>query len=391
LLTAALVIACAALAALVLVLATLLFTRRSTRRRDTLAGSAGADIAGRTEANGRTEARIADLERALARAQEEQRRSRAYFDLARTTELDQVLERTLEATRALGGADAALVTIPAAAEDRPLIATLGLSAEEAERQGIVGGPPDGRISRAVSVGYVYTDEQRAREPGLLHAGVAVPLSGGDAVVGHIAVFTRDPARAFGDDEVRELEELARHATPAVENALRLREAQKLADLDALTGLHNQRFFHATLEREVARAQRYGRKLSLLVIDLDDFKDVNARVGHLGGDDVLADVAERVRSVVRTTDIACRVGGDEFALVLPESTLEEADSFYRRIRNAVSTTPVAGAGKVQLSVGVAELRPQDDARSFFERADEALYRAKSSGKGMIKAEAGRPES
>src|SRR5438094_4713821 len=162
------------------------------------------------------------------------------------------------------------------------------------------------------------------------------------------------------------------AGPAIENATRFREARQLADLDALTGLHNRRFFHETLARECARAHRYERKLSLIVFDLDDFKEVNDRIGHLAGDTVLAEAAERVRDVVRTADIACRVGGDEFAVILPESSLEDADQLYRRIQNAISSRPLGQGGKLFLSAGVAELRAEDDAVAFFHRADDALY-------------------
>jgi diguanylate cyclase (GGDEF)-like protein len=98
--------------------------------------------------------------------------------------------------------------------------------------------------------------------------------------------------------------------------------------------------------------------------------------------VLAEAAERVRGVVRTADVACRVGGVEFGVILPESSLEDADQLYRRIQNAVSSRPIGQAGKLYLSAGVAELRAEDDPVSFFQRADDALYRAKEAGKGQV---------
>jgi diguanylate cyclase (GGDEF)-like protein len=187
---------------------------------------------------------------------------------------------------------------------------------------------------------------------------------------------------FEEERIRELEELAKRAGPAIENARRFREARKLADLDALTGLHNRRYFHETLAREVARAQRYGRRLALIILDLDDFKAINDRIGHLSGDAVLAETAERVRDVVRSADVACRVGGDEFAVILPESSAEEADQLYRRLRGSVSSGPVGQGGRLFLSAGIAELLSDDDPTRFFERADEALYRAKELGKGQV---------
>src|SRR5436305_1676198 len=132
---------------------------------------------------------------------------------------------------------------------------------------------------------------------------------------------------------------------ALENALRFREARRLADVDALTGLHNRRYFHETLLREVARAHRYSRKLALIVFDVDDFKHVNDRVGHLAGDAVLAEVAERVRSVLRRADVPCRVGGDEFAVMMPESTLDQADQLFVRLQAAISSQPIPQVGRL----------------------------------------------
>jgi diguanylate cyclase (GGDEF)-like protein len=105
------------------------------------------------------------------------------------------------------------------------------------------------------------------------------------------------------------------------------------------------------------------------------------VGHLAGDAVLSQLAERVRSVVRGADIACRVGGDEFAVILPESSVADAEQLYRRLQFAVSARPTGPPDRLHLSAGIAELVPEDDAVSFFERADEALFRAKETGKGQ----------
>jgi len=338
-----------------------------------------------TDMNARMEGMVRELSEALERAQEEGRRNRFLGELGGSIDLDEVLTRTLEAAGAIPGADAALVTIFGGTE-KPIVATLGLSADEAQHQAI-SGPPDGHHqARAVSIAYQYpatvTSESPAQD--LIHAGLAVPVSGDGEPIGFLTIFTRSSTPTFGDEEVRELEELALRAGPAIENARRFREARQRADLDALTGLHNRRYFHETLAREVARAQRYERRLALIVFDLDDFKAINDRIGHLSGDAVLAEVAERVRDVVRSADVACRVGGDEFAVILPESALGDADQLYRRLQNAVSSRAVSQAGRLFLSAGIAELKPEDDATSFFERADEALYRAKESGKGQVVA-------
>ena len=366
------------LGALVVLLLALLVVRwRSDSSTDERVAEVVATLNTRMDELGR------ELAGALERAEEEGRRSRIFGELAGSIDLDEVLSRTLEAAGALEDADAALIMLPDPAGGKPLVATLGLSVEEAERHAITG-PPDGRLARSITMSYTYPELEREANPGeaVIHAGLAVPLPGDNLTLGYLTVFTRKKGHDHGDDDVRQLETLALRAGPAIENARRFREARQLADLDALTGLHNRRYFHETLARECSRAHRYERKLSLIVFDLDDFKEINDRIGHLAGDTVLAEAAERVRDVVRTADIACRVGGDEFAVVLPESSLEDADQLYRRIQNAISTRPLGQGGKLFLSAGVAELRAEDDPVAFFQRADDALYRAKEAGKGRV---------
>ena len=100
--------------------------------------------------------------------------------------------------------------------------------------------------------------------------------------------------------------------------------------------------------------------------------------------MIAESADRVRDVVRSADIACRVGGDEFAVILPESALADADQLYRRLQSALTARPIGQAGRLSFSAGVAELRPEDDPTTFFERADGALYSAKERGKAQVVA-------
>ena len=369
----------AGLGALVLLLLGLLIARR---RRISSADDRVAEVV--SSLNSRMDELGRELQGALERAEEEGRRSRIFGQLAGSIDLDEVLSRTLEAAGALRGANAALLLLPDPTEGKPVVATLGLSVEEAERHAITG-PPDGRLARSITMSYTYPQlEREAGENAVIHSGLAVPMPGEGGSIGYLTIFTRQSGQEFGEDDVRELETLATHAGPAIENARRFREARQLADLDALTGLHNRRFFHETLSREVARAHRYDRKLALIVFDLDDFKEINDKIGHLAGDSVLAEAAQRMRSVVRSADIACRVGGDEVSVVLPESSMQDADQLYRRIQTAVSARPIGQIGKVFLSAGVAELRPEDDAVTFFERADHALYRAKDAGKGRVVA-------
>jgi diguanylate cyclase (GGDEF)-like protein len=333
--------------------------------------------------NSRMESMVSELSEALEHAQEEGRRNRMLGELAGTIDLDEVLTRTLDAAGAMPGVDAALARLDDG--DSPIVATLGLTTEEAQRQAIAG-PPGGAEARSISLVYQYPSEMGSDDgaAGLIHSGLAVPVQTETGAIGFIAVYSRSRSHSWSEDEVRELEELALRAGPAIENAKRFREARQLADLDALTGLHNRRYFHETLGREVARAHRYERRLALIVFDLDDFKAINDRIGHLAGDAVIAEAAERVRDVVRSADIACRVGGDEFAVILPESALADADQLYRRLQSTLTAHPVGQAGRLSFSAGVAELKPEDDPTTFFERADGALYSAKERGKAQVVA-------
>jgi diguanylate cyclase (GGDEF)-like protein len=259
-------------------------------------------------------------------------------------------------------------------EGERIVASEGMPLEQAERQ-LFAAPESDVDAIAVSFRYRTGDSQ-------LRSALAVPLVAETGTVGFVAVYTRDRTADLDEDVGSDVRRLAAQAGPAVGNALRYREARRLADLDALTGLHNRRYFHETLSRECARAQRYGRRLALVLLDLDDFKSVNERIGHLAGDAVLAEAASRIRAVVRTADVACRVGGDEFGVILPEAGIGQAEQLYRRIETSISGRPFANVAQLNVSAGVAELQESDDASTLFERADAALYKAKEAGKGRV---------
>jgi len=338
------------------------------------------------------EARLDELARELSsavrRAEEESQRSRFLGQIAATIDLDDAIGSTLQAAAALPKVDAAVVELdPDGDGDERLIGSIGLDrdAEDEEEDDpgirIFTGAPDRRETRAVELSYLYADEAAA---GAVHEALGVPLPGRGDRIGWLGVFSRDPDVRFGDEDLRRLEELAERVAPAIENARRFREARQLADLDSLTGLHNRRYFYETLGREVDRAQRYQRRLSVVIVDVDGFKEINDRIGHLAGDSVLAEIADRIRQVVRSADIPCRVGGDEFAVIVPEVEVGQARQLVGRIQRAVSSQPIARAGRVRVSAGVADLQPNDSPTSMFERGDESLYAAKHAGKGGLAA-------
>jgi diguanylate cyclase (GGDEF)-like protein len=330
----------------------------------------------------RLEAMVRELRDALERSQAENRRGRFLSQLAGALDLEDVLGRTLEAAHDLPGVDAAMIVLQQN-EGGPLVATHGMSRDEALNQP-VAPPLEGRQPRAVTLNYRYAEADIGRDGNLIRGGLLVPLLGVRTdSVGTLAVFWRGRDRDASADEVAQLEELAASAGPMIENARRFLEARQLAELDALTGLHNRRYFDEVLDREVSRANRYGRSLALILLDLDDFKAINDRIGHLAGDAVLAELGERVRDSLRSADIACRIGGDELAVIMPESTFEDARLLYDRLQDAITARPFTTGERMSASAGIAELERDDGARTLFERADQALYRAKGEGKNRAR--------
>ncbi len=166
------------------------------------------------------------------------------------------------------------------------------------------------------------------------------------------------------------------------------EIYRLTIVDGLTGLHNRRYFEEFLDREIARSERHERPMSLVMFDLDGFKGINDRYGHPGGDELLQQLGETLRQTVRRESCLARMSGDEFAVVLPETTLEQARLFAERLRGAVETTRfrVAEAPLLEdltISIGLADLtRERSDRSALIEAADFNLYRAKQAGKNCI---------
>ena len=172
-----------------------------------------------------------------------------------------------------------------------------------------------------------------------------------------------------------------------------RKISEMATLDELTGLYNRRYFMEALERERSRAERHGKALSLCMMDLDFFKNVNDKLGHSAGDLVLADIGRLIREWSRQSDIPCRYGGEEFAVILPETDLEGARAACERLRRMVTENRVqwrTGPIQMTISIGVTQNRTgaKDSIRKLIDRADEALYRAKESGRNQVKVRNGK---
>ena len=161
----------------------------------------------------------------------------------------------------------------------------------------------------------------------------------------------------------------------------------LAQTDGLTGLPNFRSFHARLEEEVARAHRYGHPLACAMVDLDGLKEINDRLGHAAGNRAIVALADAVREELRDTDFAARYGGDEFVVLLPQTGESQGALFAERLRRRLAEASEQAGLPVRGSIGVAalsrdELDSRDAAEDLLRRADEALYRAKRSGRDRV---------
>jgi two-component system cell cycle response regulator len=162
--------------------------------------------------------------------------------------------------------------------------------------------------------------------------------------------------------------------------------------DALTGLHNRRYMESHLKKLVEQASARGKQLSVLVLDIDYFKSINDTYGHDCGDDVLREFAIRVRKSIRGIDLACRIGGEEFVVVMPETDMAVAATVAERLRRKIAAEPFPlDQGRrtidVTISIGIAALEASHDtAAQLLKRADQALYRAKRNGRNRVVADA-----
>jgi diguanylate cyclase (GGDEF)-like protein len=184
--------------------------------------------------------------------------------------------------------------------------------------------------------------------------------------------------------------LSGHITHSIERLRKQTDAMaQLAHTDALTGLANRRFLIEQLEREFTRAKRYRRPLALLYLDLDKFKMINDQFGHLFGDEILRNIALSMRAVLRSTDLLARIGGDEFAVLLPETTIKGAIGVATKLSRALKAFGAnlsQAIPELTFSAGVAQMRYEDDSiDDLLVRADTVQYQAKAAGFGQIRSQ------
>ena len=221
----------------------------------------------------------------------------------------------------------------------------------------------------------------------------IPVRARGRLVGSLNLGSDDDARFSPDLASDFLARLGTIAGCSLENVANRARLLRSGFTDALTGWHNRRYLKLRLNEEVERVSEQGCNLVCMMLDLDYFKTVNDTWGHAAGDAVLREVARRIESEVRATDVAARYGGEEFIVLLPDTEADDAIRLAERIRDSVARSPIELPGgattTVTASIGVADLAPggsNDDLRSLGEtlvaRADDALYTAKSEGRDRV---------
>ncbi|MBC7798036.1 MAG: sensor domain-containing diguanylate cyclase [Pyrinomonadaceae bacterium] len=216
--------------------------------------------------------------------------------------------------------------------------------------------------------------------------ISFPIFVGTRKIGVLNVTDKTGGEDYDENDVRLLESIAPSLAIALDRALLQQKAGKfevLSITDALTGLLNRRYLEERLAEELKRSHRHGYPMSFMMIDVDNFKKYNDLYGHVAGDEALQITARCLKGALRGADVAARFGGEEFSILLPQTTLSEANLIAERIRRKVETTTFAH-GRVTVSIGIAPFSQRfDTPQAFIKAADTALYEAKNNGKNLVR--------
>lgn len=329
---------------------------------------------------------------------EKDRFFRAIEELNRAGAPEQVFLAVLESARQVAAIDFCAVTLVAEEEGQRVhrimrmsgVTSAGRALEGkrfADNNGLVanvvryGAPLPGRDVGAMDRQIIFDDDTQIRG---LQSLKIFPLVAGDRILGTVVAGARKKV-AFDSDELRMLEVIAIQAAQAVLRAQLFEQMERMATTDGLTGLVNHRTFQARLDEALASAKRYGRKMSVMLTDVDHFKSVNDTYGHPMGDQVLKGVARILRECARDTDIVARYGGEEFALIMPEADTKNAHIVAERIRERVMKEVFQtdqGPLKVTLSLGVATFPDVGTQKqALIDLSDQCLYFAKRHGRNQ----------
>ncbi len=219
---------------------------------------------------------------------------------------------------------------------------------------------------------------------MVMTGYSADYSYEEAVNAGASDFIFKPFR-FEELELR-ITRVLREVEVKKERVNLLKKLEKLAITDALTKLYNSRYFFSEIKTEIKRNRRYSRDLSLLILDIDFFKEYNDNWGHIEGDRVLMEIGKTIKSCMRSMDTAYRYGGEEFAIILPETGIDEACVVGTRIKDNINDLifePEPGEKQsIKISIGATEIVDGEDYKDFIKRADKALYKSKETGRDKL---------
>jgi diguanylate cyclase (GGDEF)-like protein len=305
---------------------------------------------------------------------------RAAQSMSRSLEISEVIQTLCDESQLAIGSDTNAISLGDEVEGYVVVGTAG----PPNFVGFRRSPGSGLGGRAAQAGrtmvtHSYQEDgyapPEAPELADVRSAVAVPLRWADRVRGFHSCGWRSPKR-ITSSEVELLEGFAELAGLACANAERHATLREAAEVDGLTGCLNRYALQEQLDELIARAEQSGAPLSLALLDLDGFKSINDVFGHLSGDAVLTSVGAALRSTVRGEDVVARYGGDEFALILPDSDEERAAPVLDRVRAAIRSMDVPG-GALTACVGLAERADSESLKDLLGRADDALREAKGS--------------
>src|SRR6266516_1501120 len=239
----------------------------------------------------------------------------------------------------------------------------------------------------VRTNQAHRDPRRKTVPGTPadepEALITVTLIARDQVKGMLNIYRLGEDASFGDDEFELATRFADAAALALDNAQIRTRLEYQAQTDSLTSLYNHRYFHERLRAELTRASRTRDSVAVLMLDIDDFKRVNDVYGHGTGDQVLRDLADLLRSALRGSDVVCRLGGEEFGVVMPSCDAGDALNLGRRLTDALDQVDFGPAGKITISVGISQ-GPEHamNPRELVACSEAAMMTAKARGKNQI---------
>jgi len=213
-----------------------------------------------------------------------------------------------------------------------------------------------------------------------------PLICQDRVVGVLNLSDKINAASFSCEDIALVELFSQLVGASIGNIKLFEKIQHQATTDGLTGLVNHKTFYEILEKELGRSSRYGGLISVIMVDIDNLKKINDAYGHRTGDKVIKEISRKIRECIRQIDTAARYGGDEFALILPNTSLTDAVIVAERMVNTVAHSPVTWQGQqigLSISVGLGQYDADTNPDDIASRSDQALYAAKQAGKNTFR--------